>query len=77
MTTKRDGSTTSAKPARRRPSASAVTAPDVDRDALLGLYRAMLTIRLTEEELARCHQRGLLHGACHTYVGQEAIATGV
>ena len=44
---------------------------------LLSLYRAMLTIRLTEEELARCHQRGLVHGACHTYVGQEAIASGV
>lgn len=37
----------------------------------------MQIIRQTEEELARCHQRGLLHGACHTYVGQEAIATGV
>ena len=23
------------------------------------------------------HQRGLVHGACHTYVGQEAIAVGV
>jgi 2-oxoisovalerate dehydrogenase E1 component len=37
----------------------------------------MQIIRQTEEELARCHQRGLIHGACHTYVGQEAIATGV
>ncbi len=44
---------------------------------LISMYRTMLTIRLTEEELARCHQRGLIHGACHTYVGQEAIATGV
>ena len=25
----------------------------------------------------RSHQRGLIHGACHTYVGQEAIAVGV
>lgn len=41
------------------------------------LYRVMRTIRQTEEELARCHQRGLIHGACHTYVGQEAVATGV
>ena len=30
-----------------------------------------------EEQLARCHARGLIHGACHTYVGQEAMATGV
>lgn len=44
---------------------------------LLNLYRRMLTIRNTEEELARCHQRGLVHGACHTYVGEEAIASGV
>ena len=47
------------------------------KDQLLSLYRKMLTIRLTEEELARCHQRGLIFGACHTYVGQEAISTGV
>ena len=46
-------------------------------DELLALYRVMLLIRQTEEELARCHQKGLIHGACHTYVGQEAIAAGV
>ena len=46
-------------------------------ETLLALYRTMQIIRQTEEELARCHQRGLIHGACHTYVGQEAIATGV
>src|SRR5262245_40450696 len=44
---------------------------------LLALYRTMLVIRRCEEQLARAHQRGLIHGACHTYVGQEAIATGV
>ena len=43
----------------------------------LSLYRVMLTIRLCEEQLAKSHQRGLIHGACHTYVGEEAIATGV
>jgi 2-oxoisovalerate dehydrogenase E1 component len=41
------------------------------------LFRTMQVIRQTEEELARCHQRGLIHGACHTYVGEEAIAAGV
>jgi len=46
-------------------------------EQLLALYRTMQVIRQTEEELARCHQRGLIHGACHTYVGQEAIASGV
>jgi 2-oxoisovalerate dehydrogenase E1 component len=47
------------------------------KETYLALYRTMQTIRQCEEELARCHQRGLIHGACHTYVGQEAIATGV
>jgi 2-oxoisovalerate dehydrogenase E1 component len=37
----------------------------------------MLVIRRTEEQLAKSHQQGLIHGACHTYVGQEAVATGV
>ena len=44
---------------------------------LLSLYRTMQLIRQCEEQLARSHQRGLIHGACHTYVGQEAVATGV
>src|SRR5262245_35236298 len=43
----------------------------------LPLYRTMQLIRQTEEQLARSHQRGLIHGACHTYVGEEAIAAGV
>lgn len=51
--------------------------PAISHDVVLSLYRTMQIIRQTEEELARCHQRGLIHGACHTYVGQEAIATGV
>ena len=51
------------------------TKPDHKR--LLAHYRAMLLIRHTEEQLARCHAKGLIPGACHTYVGQEAVATGV
>ena len=49
----------------------------MDRTAALNLYRTMQIIRQTEEELARCHQRGLVLGACHTYVGEEAIASAV
>lgn len=49
----------------------------IEHEKLLALLRTMLIIRQTEEELARCHQRGLIFGACHTYVGQEAISTGV
>ena len=51
--------------------------PHTNKSSPLQLYRTMLTIRMVEERLAKSHQRGLIHGACHTYVGQEAIATGV
>jgi 2-oxoisovalerate dehydrogenase E1 component len=53
------------------------TEAGLSRELLLGLYRQMQLIRRCEEQLARAHQRGLVHGACHTYVGQEAIAAGV
>lgn len=49
----------------------------LDKDQHLALYRQMLEIRRTEEQLARSYQAGLIMGACHTYVGQEAIAAGV
>jgi 2-oxoisovalerate dehydrogenase E1 component len=77
MTARQDRSTTKAKAVRGRRAGHEADHMDLDRDSLIRLYRTMLTIRLTEEELARCHQRGLIHGACHTYVGQEAIAAGV
>jgi 2-oxoisovalerate dehydrogenase E1 component len=49
----------------------------LDKDRLLALYRQMVQIRRTEEQLARAHAAGLVHGACHTYVGEEAIASAV
>ncbi|HEY7330813.1 MAG TPA: dehydrogenase E1 component subunit alpha/beta [Gemmataceae bacterium] len=49
----------------------------IGSDRLLNLYRTMLLIRRCEEQLVKSHQRGLIHGACHTYIGQEAIAAGV
>src|SRR6195952_5918969 len=58
-------------------SSASMTTPPLNKEQLLGLYRRMLLIRLCEERLAKSHQRGLIHGACHTYVGQEAIAVGV
>jgi len=51
--------------------------PIPPRDDLLRLFRVMVLIRRCEVQLARAHQSGLVHGACHTYVGQEAIAAGV
>ncbi len=44
---------------------------------MLALYRRMRLIRLCEERLVKSHQRGLVPGACHTYIGQEAVAAGV
>ncbi len=49
----------------------------LNKEKLRSLYRSMVLIRRCEEQLARSHQRGLIHGACHTYVGQEAIASAV
>src|SRR6516162_9781560 len=56
---------------------SAVVSPGVNKQTLLDLFHEMQVIRQCEEQLARSHQRGLVHGACHTYVGEEAIAVGV
>ncbi len=53
------------------------TRTELPQTELIALYRQMLMIRKTEEQLARAHQQGLIHGACHTYVGEEAIAVGV
>ena len=49
----------------------------ISREAMLDLYRTMLIIRRTEEQLVKSYQAGLIHGACHTYIGEEAVATGV
>ena len=54
-----------------------MTASTDAREIDLALYRKMLVIRRCEEQLARSHQAGMIMGACHTYVGEEAIATGV
>jgi TPP-dependent pyruvate/acetoin dehydrogenase alpha subunit len=48
-----------------------------DKDVLLALYRRMLIIRRCEEQLARLYAAGAIRGGCHTYVGEEAVATGV
>ncbi len=50
---------------------------DLGKNQLLELYRTLLLIRSTEEQLARSYANSLVHGACHTYVGEEAVAVGV
>jgi len=49
----------------------------LNQNQLFQLYRQMLMIRRCEEQLAKSHQAGLIPGPCHTYVGEEAVATGV
>lgn len=53
-------------------------AQSADLDALRAqLYRRMLTIRRTEEALARVFERGLSFGTVHLCIGQEAVPAGV
>lgn len=52
-------------------------APDHVPADCLALYRTMLLIRRCEEQLVQAYSEGLIHGACHTYIGQEAVAAGV
>ena len=49
----------------------------ITTDLALHLYREMVNIRKTEEQLARSYAAGSIPGACHTYIGQEAVAVGV
>jgi 2-oxoisovalerate dehydrogenase E1 component len=47
------------------------------KDQMLALYRNMLTIRRCEEQLVKLYAAGKIYGGCHTYIGEEAVATGV
>ena len=44
---------------------------------LIDMYRKMLEIRLFEERAGALWRKGILPGAIHLYVGQEAVAVGV
>jgi len=43
----------------------------------LNLYRVMLTIRRFEERVVIDYHSGAIPGIVHSYIGQEAVATGV
>ncbi len=47
------------------------------KEQLLALYRNMLTIRRCEEQLVKLYAAGKIYGGVHTYIGEEAVATGV
>ncbi len=50
---------------------------DMSSEALLGLYRTMLTIRLFEQRVSREFRTGEIPGFVHMYIGEEAVAAGV
>ncbi len=50
---------------------------DLSKVQLLALYRTMAGIRRTEEQLVKLYAAGKIYGGCHTYIGEEAVATGV
>lgn len=50
---------------------------NLTKEQALALWRTMLLIRRCEEQLAKSYASGMIPGACHTYVGEEAVATGV
>ncbi len=47
------------------------------KEQLLALYRTMLMIRRTEEQLIKLYAAGKVYGGVHTYIGEEAVASGV
>jgi pyruvate dehydrogenase E1 component alpha subunit len=50
---------------------------DLSRKTLIELYTTMLTIRRFEERVAREVYSGKVPGFVHSYIGEEAIATGI
>lgn len=51
--------------------------PELTKDKQIGLLRTMLLIRACEEQLVRSYAGGEIPGGMHTYIGEEAVATGV
>ena len=55
----------------------ATTAPDIDRDTRLRMYRTMVECRSFEVRAQELFFEGLVRGTTHLGVGQEAVAAGV
>jgi len=49
----------------------------LNKEQLLNLLRKMLLIRSCEEQLVKSYARGEIPGGMHTYIGEEAVASGV
>jgi 2-oxoisovalerate dehydrogenase E1 component len=49
----------------------------LSKEQLVSLLGKMLLIRNCEEQVVKIYARGEIPGGVHTYIGQEAVATGV
>jgi TPP-dependent pyruvate/acetoin dehydrogenase alpha subunit len=49
----------------------------ISKETLVELYQIMLTIRRFEERVVIDYHSGAIPGIVHSYIGQEAVATGV
>ncbi len=49
----------------------------IDNKTLVEMYTRMLTIRRFDERALEMSRAGVMPGAVHTYIGEEAVATGV
>ena len=59
------------------PQAESETRTDLAKETLMELYTTMLRIRRFEERVAQEVYAGKVPGFVHSYIGEEAIATGV
>ncbi len=50
---------------------------EIAKQTMIDLYTRMLTIRRFEERVVREYFEGKISGFVHSYIGEEAIATGV
>ena len=69
--------TTQRSGGRRRTSTKAKGGSGVSTEQLLSFYTRMVNIRLFEDACHRSFRQGKIGGYLHTYIGQEAIATGL
>lgn len=49
---------------------------DISSELAVKMYSTMVTIRKFEEEVIGLFRKGLIPGWIHSYIGQEAVATG-
>ena len=48
----------------------------LDKDKLQRFYEQMMLVRRFEEKAAQLYGQEKIHGFCHLYIGQEAVAVG-